>query len=190
MARPLSEEKRNSLLAAATDEVASAGIAASTTKIAKSAGVAEGTLFVYFSTKDGLFNQLFLTLKSDLVDYLTAEYPADAGIQEQIQYIWSRFIDWGAGNPAKHKALRQLSVSDRITEVSHNTGEALFYDLQKVIERGFKAGILRKQPVSFLGGVIQALADMVLEMAYRDPSQLDQFKTFGWASLWGAIVQK
>ena len=52
MARPLSEAKRNALLAATTGAVAVSGIAASTLKIAKDAGVAEGTLFVYFPTKD------------------------------------------------------------------------------------------------------------------------------------------
>jgi hypothetical protein len=45
MARPLSEAKRNALLAATTGAVAVSGIAASTLKIAKDAGVAEGTLF-------------------------------------------------------------------------------------------------------------------------------------------------
>jgi hypothetical protein len=44
MARPLSEEKRGALLAAAADAVAFSGVAASTVKIAKDGGVAEGTL--------------------------------------------------------------------------------------------------------------------------------------------------
>ena len=60
MARPLSEEKRSALLAAAIDAVGSSGVAASTLKIAKDAGVAEGTPFRYFPTKDDLFNQLYL----------------------------------------------------------------------------------------------------------------------------------
>jgi hypothetical protein len=122
--------------------------------------------------------------------FLAADYPANASIQEQIQHLWSRFIDWGASNPDKRKALRQLSVSERITEVSQNAGEVMFYDLQTVVSNGFKAGILREQPISFLGGVIQALADMVLDMAYRDPVKLDHFKSLGWDSLWGAIARR
>src|SRR5271165_2745143 len=106
MARPLSEEKRSALLAAAIDAVASSGVAASTLKIAKDAGVAEGTLFRYFPTKDDLFNQLYLDLKSDLMGFLAAGLPADAGIKAQFQHLWSRFIDWGVSNPDKRKALR------------------------------------------------------------------------------------
>jgi AcrR family transcriptional regulator len=188
MARLLSEEKRNALLSAAASAVALAGVAASTARIAKDAGVAEGTLFIYFPTKDDLLNQLYLDLKSDLRRFLAADYPTDAGVREQIQHLWSRFIDWGERNPDNRGALRQLGVSERITEASQKAGEAMFDDLQTVVVNGFKAGILREQPISFLGGIIQALADMVLEMASRDPAGLERYKSLGWTALWGAIA--
>ena len=44
MARPLSEDKRTAILDAATEVVAMLGVSAQTAKIAKGAGVAEGTL--------------------------------------------------------------------------------------------------------------------------------------------------
>ncbi|MEK8132438.1 TetR/AcrR family transcriptional regulator [Paenibacillus filicis] len=187
MARPLSEEKRKALLAAAANEIASVGIAASTSKIAKNAGVAEGTLFVYFPTKDDLLNQLYLDLKSDLTLILSADYSVDASVQEQFQRLWSQFVEWGASHPNKWRALRQLSVSERITEDSQRAGETMFTDFQTMVAEGFKTGVLREQPVSFLAGIIQALADMVLEMAFREPDQLCQLKSMGWEALWGAI---
>lgn len=52
MARPLSEEKRNAILMAAAENVATDGLAARTAKIATAAGVAEGTVFTYFATKE------------------------------------------------------------------------------------------------------------------------------------------
>lgn len=58
MARPKSEDKKQALLEAATAAFAQSGIAASTSAIARSAGVAEGTLFRYFATKDELLNEL------------------------------------------------------------------------------------------------------------------------------------
>ena len=47
MARPKSEDKKQALLEAATAAFAQSGVAASTSAIARSAGVAEGTLFRY-----------------------------------------------------------------------------------------------------------------------------------------------
>jgi AcrR family transcriptional regulator len=189
MARPLSEEKRSALLAAAIHAVASSGVAASTLKIAKDAGVAEGTLFRYFPTKDELLNQLYLDLKSDLMGFLAAKYPTDAGIKAQFQHLWSRFIDWGLSSPDKRMALRQLDVSDKITEASQDASQAMFYKLQRMVEKGVETGVLRDQPILFLWGVIQGLADLVLETASRDPSKIGQCKHLGWESLWGAIAR-
>jgi AcrR family transcriptional regulator len=188
MARPLSDIKRNALLVAATHTVASAGNAASTVKIAKDAGVSEGTLFTYFPTKDELLNQLYLDLKADLRDFLAKDYPANASIEEQVRHLWNRFIDWGSSKPDKWRALRQLSVSERISEKSRIAGEAMFSDLQAVLIDGFETGILREQPISILGGIIQALAEMVLQMASRDSAELDRYKSLGWGALWGAIA--
>jgi len=187
MARPLSEEKRAALLSAAVDEVASYGVAASTSRIAKSAGVAEGTLFIYFSTKDGLLNQLFLSLKADLIASLTAGFPSEAGIPEQFRHIWNGFVDWGANHPDKSKALRQLSVSERIDESTRQAGDALFDELYAVVEKGFRAGILREQPVGLLGGIIRTLADLVLDLAAKEPTEFGKYKEWGWEAAWGAI---
>ena len=45
MARPLSEDKRTAIIEAATEAVAVLGVSSPTAKIARGAGVAEGTLF-------------------------------------------------------------------------------------------------------------------------------------------------
>lgn len=72
MARPKSEDKKKALLEAATTAIAQSGIAASTAVIARNAGVAEGTLFRYFATKDELINELYLHLKQSLCQSMIA----------------------------------------------------------------------------------------------------------------------
>ena len=68
MTRPRSEDKQIALLEAATAVVAEQGLGAPTSLIAKRAGVAEGTLFRYFPTKDGLLNALYLDIKRSLAE--------------------------------------------------------------------------------------------------------------------------
>jgi AcrR family transcriptional regulator len=50
MARVRSSEKRSAILEAAVHEIARSGLGASTAEIARSAGVAAGTLFTYFAS--------------------------------------------------------------------------------------------------------------------------------------------
>lgn len=96
MARPKSEDKKQALLEAATQAIAQSGIAASTAVIARNAGVAEGTLFRYFATKDELINTLYLHLKQDLCQSMIMEL--DRSITDakmMTRFIWNSYISWG-----------------------------------------------------------------------------------------------
>lgn len=90
MARPKSEDKKQALLEAATVAFAQSGIAASTSAIARSAGVAEGTLFRYFATKDELLNELYLAIKLRLVRTMIAGLdPDEKRPKENARNIWN-----------------------------------------------------------------------------------------------------
>lgn len=100
MARPKSEDKKQALLEAATQAIAQSGIAASTAVIARNAGVAEGTLFRYFATKDELINTLYLHLKQDLCQSMIMEL--DRSITDakmMTRFIWNSYISWGLNHP-------------------------------------------------------------------------------------------
>ena len=94
MARPRSEDKRNAILSAAIETLAELGERASTSKIAKVAGVAEGALFTYFSNKEELLNQLYLSLKAELRQVMMLSYPTNADLQTQMSHIWQSYLDW------------------------------------------------------------------------------------------------
>src|ERR1700759_5200944 len=105
MARPKSEDKRNAILSAAVQVIEEQGLGAPTARIAKLAGVAEGTLFTYFDSKDVLLNALYLEIKGELREQMMASYPAHASVRERAQYVWDKFVDWGVAQPAKRRAM-------------------------------------------------------------------------------------
>ncbi|MDW5312522.1 TetR/AcrR family transcriptional regulator [Rhizobium sp. PL01] len=187
MARPLSEDKRNAILTAATEAVAALGLGASTARIAKDAGVAEGSLFTYFTNKDDLLNQLYLSLKAGFRNVLITGYPAGASVKDRCRHLWDRSIDWGATSPAKRKAMRQLTVSDKITEQTRKTGAEGFSDMEAMLNEGFASGVLRQQPVAFIGGILESLTELVLEHIARDPAETETYKRSGFDAFWGAI---
>jgi len=135
MARPLSEEKREAILVAAAELVASLGTGAPTAKIAAAAGVAEGTLFTYFATKDDLLNELLVDIETQLAQALLASYAATKSPRERVQRVWECLVEWGKANPVQRKAMRQLKVSDRISAQTTQRCNALFGGIRGVIER-------------------------------------------------------
>src|ERR1700742_4912466 len=101
MARARSPEKRQAILKAAVHEIAEAGLGASTARIAKSAGLAEGTMFTYFSSKDDLLNELYLELKTDVYRRINANFPKDSGLRERVRHIWTVYLRWALEKPAE-----------------------------------------------------------------------------------------
>ena len=109
MARPKSEDKRNAILEAAIRVFAKRGLtAAPTSEISKQAGVAEGTLFTYFETKDDLINALYREIKLELADAMMSDFPRKKNVRIRLRHVWDRYVNWGAANPEQRKVLAQL----------------------------------------------------------------------------------
>jgi AcrR family transcriptional regulator len=171
MARPLSEDKRTAILDAATEAVAALGVSAPTAKIAKSAGVAEGTLFTYFANKDELLNRLYLELKMDLRDAVITGYPAGKSLLDRSRHFWDRYIGWGSAHPLKRRAMRQLAVSDRITEETKKLVGDAFGEVNDMMRECAAGGAMRHQPPSFVSAIMSAIADTTMDFIAREPAQ-------------------
>ena len=182
MARPLSQEKRKAILRAALEVVAGEGLGAPTAKIAKKAGVAEGTIFTYFADKDALLNALYVDLKTDLARAMGKRFPAGARARERGRHLWSCYIRWGAADPLKHQALRQLSVSERVTEASREAGRKCLGQFSQVLEEVSRDG----GQSDFSGAVMNALADTTLDFIAREPGRARHYTRMGFEAFWRA----
>jgi AcrR family transcriptional regulator len=184
MARPLSEEKRQALLASAADLIATLGTGASTAKIAQAANVAEGTLFTYFSTKDELLNQLYVEIETDLAGVMTAPYPEDAGPRERIRHVWNRLIGWGLANPVWRKAIRQLEVSDRVAIESQRRCNAMFHDARAMVEQSLSGHADPERIAFYIDTVLFGLAEIAIEAIEASPENHEHFSQTGFDLFW------
>ena len=189
MARPKSEDKKQALLEAATSAIAQSGIAAPTAMIARSAGVAEGTLFRYFATKDDLLNALYLHLKSDLCQAMLAGLVENVSPKEFTHNIWNSYIDWGVRNPAGHHAIRRMAVSEKITAETIEQVRAMFPELQKLCQRSVRAVFMSDDFRAFGDALFLSLAEATIEFASREPLRADKLKALGFEAMWLALAE-
>lgn len=187
MARPRSEDKRQAILLAATRLFAEEGLNAPTARIAKSAGVAEGTLFTYFASKDELLNQLYLELKGQLRSAMAP--PVRAGLREQVRQAWLTYVIWGVAHPREHQVLARLGLSDRISEATRAEGLQAFCDVSRLLEAGMAKGVLRDQPPAFVGALMAAMADTTMDFINRAPAAAETTREAGFAAFWNAITR-
>lgn len=187
MARPLSEAKREAILAAACKLVAEHGTGAPTAKIAREARLAEGTLFTYFASKDDLLNQLYLELKTDFARLTVPSYPSNGSLRDRFEHFWNGFVDWGAKHPAKRKALRQLAVSGRITQETRDKSAVAFAEISTMFEQGRRDGVLKGEPQSFIGAVLDAIGTMTLDLIAQEPDRHEHYRKTGFSVFWDGI---
>jgi AcrR family transcriptional regulator len=188
MARPLSEDKRTAILEAATEAVAVLGVSAPTAKIARDAGVAEGTLFTYFANKDELLNRLYLELKMDLRDAVITGYPAAKSLIDRSRHFWDRYIGWGSAHPLERRAMRQLAVSDRITEETKRLAGDAFGEVNDMMREWAAGGALRRQPPLFVLAIMSAIADTTMDFIAREPAQAKRYTKAGFDAFWKAVA--
>ena len=187
MARPRSEDKRQAILAAATGLFAKEGLNAPTARIARMAGVAEGSLFTYFASKDELLNQLYLDLKGQLRSAMEPA-PAQADLREQVRQAWLTYVTWGVAHPQERQVLAKLGLSDRITPTTRTTAVQAFCEVSRLLETAMAAGALRDQPSAFVGALLAAMADTTMDFIYHDPASAAGTREAGFAAFWNAIT--
>lgn len=190
MARPKSEDKKLALLEAATSAIAQSGIAASTALIARSAGVAEGTLFRYFATKDDLLNALYLHLKSDLCKTMLAGLADTESPKAFTHSIWNSYIDWGVRNPTGHHAIRRMAVSEKITDATIEQVRAMFPEMQKLCQRSVREVFMSDDFRAFGDALFLGLAETTIEFASRQPQRAEQLKALGFEAMWRALSEE
>ena len=173
MARLKSGDKRNALLDAAVAEFAVRGVwTTPTSAISKAAGVAEGTLFTYFASKDALINELYREIKLELADVMLSAYPAAADVRGKLEHIWTQYVRWGVAQPAKFKVMAQLRASDQVTEESKAAGAAPFAELEVLARDSIDAGIIRDLPVQFIAAMLGAMAEATMMFVAGAPPEV------------------
>lgn len=190
MARPRSEDKRNAILDAAIEEFAVRGVwTTPTSAISKAAGVAEGTLFTYFASKDVLVNELYRALKLDLADAMLSGFPADGSARDKFHHVWTRYLRWALKSPLKCKVMGQLRVSDRITPETREAGSAPFVELLREADDCVRRKVVRDVPVHFIGAMFNGLADATMAVLAEpdDGSGTDYVET-GFEVFWSGIA--
>jgi AcrR family transcriptional regulator len=191
VARPRSEDKRNAILDAATRLFAERGLtAAPTSEISKQAGVAEGTLFTYFQTKDELINALYREIKLELADAMMSDFPRKKNVRTRLEHVWDRYVNWGIANPEQRKVLAQLQVSEVLTKDSRNAGSAPFVEFQTMIRDAIEKGIFRNDvPVELISKSLAALVEATIDLTVSNPSKAKKYRDSGIQMFWAGITK-
>lgn len=158
-----------------------------TSAICKLAGVSEGTLFNYFANKDALMNELYLEIKQELANGLMHEFMQPGPFQQRMRQLWNEYLRWGVAHPDRRVALRQLTVSCKLSAETVEAGNVLFNAVLQSSEEAMNQGTIRRLPHDYLAALMDAQAAVTVEFMLAHPAQAREFEQRGFELLWHGI---
>lgn len=169
------EDKKGRILDAALRLFVEKGIDnTSTSLISKEAGIATGTLYLYFKNKVDLINELYTSIEEEklsIFDTSVSEYST-----EFFEKSWMDTIEWGVNNPDKFKFIRQFNSSPYYA----NYDNKRLADNEKHILKLIKSGVEKKQlknlPPEYMLGLLSV--HLALTMEYTVNTKTKERKMF------------
>lgn len=110
-------KKRKKIIEVATKLFVERGFHGTPTSlIAKEAGIATGTLFNYFKTKDILINEIYIEIGLEQKKWTIKGLGNEKNLKGKLKKIWNNLIVWAIKNPYKRRFGRYFSDSSFIND--------------------------------------------------------------------------
>ena len=158
------KEKQQKILEAALKLFSERGFqGTSTAEIAKTAGVATGTLFHYFNTKEELINCLYLHIKKNMINEVTGDYDENRTFKDNLKDLWLKFTHYGLNESEKFKFILTFHCSPYITSLTKEQLDTQTESVLKVYMKGIENQKIKEIPFEmameyFWGNVVSTVS--------------------------------
>ena len=190
MARSRSSEKKENLLSSALKLFVKNGVMnTSTAEIAKEAGTATGTLFLYFPTKQDLLDQLVLKIGKEQSEHIDQLLKPSLSARETFFTIWYGTVTWFLENMEAYQYIQQVRDSGMISESAVQESNQFFGYYYNAIQKGFQEGSIKAYPLGLIGDFLYQDIVAVINHISRqpDPSEREEITRKGFEMYWDGI---
>lgn len=157
-------------------------------QVARQAGVATGTMYHYFPSKEVLVNVLYQKWKEAIAARVFLKFPASAPVHEQFMVMWREMADFALGNPAAfaflelHNHRSYLDAASRAME--NRLKDFAAFSIQRAQGQGIvRAGstvLLMELVFGAFNGMMRAYTDGRVELT---PDQVELAAQACWDAL-------
>lgn len=121
-----------------------------TSRIAKEAGVANGTLFHYYKTKDELIVALYSSIKSRLSERMHAGTKPGASFKENLKLIYANTLEWAIEHKEEFYFMQQFNTSPFLSLIAPEEISRQAKPHLELLESALEQKIFKKLPVELI----------------------------------------
>jgi AcrR family transcriptional regulator len=184
-------EKRDEIIRAAVELIAEHGFhGAPMALVAEKAGVAAGTIYRYFESKDDLIRETHAFLEGRLLAALTVDYPEERTIRERFLHVERRIIEYFIAAPMEFRFMEQFfnspfGVAHRREKLFGTQEKSLIF---KLFEEALAQRIVKDLPLPVLcalafGPLVDVCRDHILEFIVLDEALIEKTAAACWDGL-------
>ena len=161
-----------------------------TAMISREAGVATGTLFFYFKTKEELIDTLYRQIKSLAAAALREGVDREPTVKEKIRKVGKNALAWAIIHPDEFRFMEQFAHSPFVSTTAHEEGMSHFLFLEELVRDGVREGTLRECDTwllcSVLASSLSGLTARIMESP--DPGEREILARQGLLFIWNGIA--
>ena len=190
MVRKRAPAKRESFLSTALKLFVTHGVQnTSTAAIAKEAGTAAGTLFLYFPTKQDLINELVLQISRDQAEYMQTLLDRSLPVRDMFFAIWHGSIVWFLEHRDAYEYVQQVRDTGIVDEAAVKESGKSFVYFYDAIQKGLAEGNLKPYPLELIGAFLYQDIVAVMNLLRTQPKLTKQEEIIqaGFDIFWDGI---
>lgn len=135
-------------------------------EVARAAGVATGSIYRYFASKEALVNGLFQGAKRAFLDALSRDFPREEPVRAQFSFLIRGLIAFEAESKARFAFLELHHHAPYLDKQSHALEEELMDFLRLFVQGAQAQGLVKKgDPDFFIALVFGAFVNLVKQRA-------------------------
>ena len=170
--KPKDDQKVNLIFQATLCLVRKKGLAGiNMNEIAKTAGLATGTVYIYFKNKETLINLLFATCRKTSIEHYLLNYKESDSFDKGFKIIWHNILQYRIDHCEEIILMEQCYHSPFMTDETWELTSMLTAPLFEIMERGKREGYFKPyDSFTLLNFMIGSIHERIKHVQYSHTS--------------------
>lgn len=142
--------------------------------VAKEAGIATGTLYIYYDSKELLINDLFVVTKQEIANVMFKAENQGTTLYETFKKIWLAYFKFCYQNPEKMLFVEQFLYSGLITDENITKTDACFEPLDEFLNLAKQQSYIKDVDVALLKAHLQGAIHEQIKIMIKDNLSIEK----------------
>jgi AcrR family transcriptional regulator len=143
-------------------------------KIASEAGVAAGTIYLYFKGKEDLINALYAMVVKEFNSYVLAGYQEERSVKENFYEMLDNAVQFYLTDSDRFSFIEQYTYAPFLFKENQEENFLLLLPIYKMMREGVRQGLVKDIPEAVLLSLIHGPMNTIIKLHLAHKTDLNK----------------